>query len=472
MQLCNQSFIKGVFPNELKLAKVVPIFKQGNRELCQNYRPVSILPCLSKVFERLMYDRLISFLHKHRLICELQFGFRKGRSSFMALTEAIDLITNAVDKGDSIVGVFLDLSKAFDTVNHDIMLQKLHKYGVRGIPYEWFRSYLNNRRRFISFNGTISEEDKITCGVPQGSILGPLLFLIYINDLTTVSENYKALLFADDANLFFTKSDCNDVDYQICNELTKIQEWMNCNALSLNLNKTQYMIYTSKGRDAQDLDIKLNGTKIQRVFETKFLGVKIDAKLTWIPHIKFISKKLWKSIGIILKARKKIDTATMKSLYYAFVYPYLSYCNHVWGKTYMTHLKPLVLLQKKIVRIVTGSSYLAQTEPLMKQNKILNINSINDYSRAIFLYNFTRSNLPTMFQNYFDYNREYHPYNTRYRNDLHTASYNLDVRKFSIRAAGPVLWNALPREIRDSPTVHSFKRRLKLYLSENQRNPY
>ena len=271
---------------------------------------------------------------------------------------------------------------------------------------------------------------------------------------------------------FFTKSDCNDVDYQICNELTKIQEWMNCNALSWNLNKTQYMIYTSKGRDAQDLDIKLNGTKIQRVFETKFLGVKIDTKLTWIPHIEFISNKLSKNTWIILKARKKIDTATMKSLYHAFVYPYLSYCNHVWGITYMTHLKPLVLLQKKIVRIVTGSSYLAQTEPLMKQNKILNINSINDYSRAIFWYNFTRSNLPTMFQNYFDYNREYHPYNTRYRNDLHTASYNLDVRKFSIRAAGPVLWNALPREIRDSPTVHSFKRRLKLYLSENQRNPY
>ena len=243
---------------------------------------------------------------------------------------------------------------------------------------------------------------------------------------------------------------------------------MNCNALSLNLNKTQYMIYTSKGRDAQDLDVELNGTKIQRVFETKFLGVKIDAKLTWIPHIEFISKKLLKSIGIILKARKKIDTATMKTLYYAFVYPYLNYCNHVWGKTYMTHLKLLVLLQKRIVRIVTG----AQTEPLMKQNKILNVNSINDYSGAIFLYNFTRINLPTMFQNYFDYNRAYHPYNTPYRNDLHTASYNLDVHKFSIRAAGPVLWNALPREIRDSPTVHSFKRQFKLYLSENQRNPY
>ena len=176
----------------------------------------------------------------------------------------------------------------------------LQKYGVRGIPYEWFRSYLNNRRQFVSFNGAISEEGKITCGVPQGSILGPLLFMIYINDLTTVSENYKALLFADDANLFFTKSDCNDVDYQICYEFTKIQEWRNCNALSLNLNKTPYMIYTSKGRDARVLDIKLNGTKIQWVFETKFLGVKIDAKLTWIPHTNFhlqeIVEKYWNNI--------------------------------------------------------------------------------------------------------------------------------------------------------------------------------
>ena len=203
VHICNLSFNKGVFPNELKLAKVVPILKQGNRELFQNYRPVSILPCISKVFERLMYDRLISFLDKHRLICEWQFGFRKGRSAIMALTEAIDLITNAVDKGDSIIGVLLDLSKASDTVNHDIMLQKLHNYGVRGIPYAWFRSYLNNRRQFVSFNGTISKEGKITCGVPKGSILGPLIFLIYINDLTTVSENYKALLFADDANLYF-----------------------------------------------------------------------------------------------------------------------------------------------------------------------------------------------------------------------------------------------------------------------------
>ena len=155
------------------------------------------------------------------------------------------------------------------------------------------KSYLNNRRQLVSFNGTISEEGKITCGVPQGSILGPLLFLIYINDLTIVSKNYKALSFVDDANLFLTKSDCNDVNYQICNELTKIQEWMNCNSLSLNLNKTQYMIYTSKGRDAQNLAIELNGTKIQRVFETKFLWVKIDAKLT-CPHIEFISNKLSK----------------------------------------------------------------------------------------------------------------------------------------------------------------------------------
>ena len=305
MYVSNLSFQTGVFPRELKIANVVPIFKSGDEMVFTNYRPVSVLPIFSKILERLMYNRLIDYINENKLLYKYQFGFQKGKSTYMAVLTLVDKISEALDNGDYVIGVFLDFSKAFDTVDHDILLRKLEKYGIRGRALDWFTDYLSNRLQYVTYNGAKSKREIIKCGVPQGSILGPLLFLLYINDLSTVSNDCFSVLFADDTNMFVAGKNTSEMCVKLNNDLQEICEWLRCNKLSLNILKSHYMIFTTKNKTAQDLDIKISNTAVERVYDTKFLGVYIDAQLTWKKHIEYTCSKLSKCAGILLKARKK-----------------------------------------------------------------------------------------------------------------------------------------------------------------------
>ena len=304
--ICNRSFETGIFPSELKIANVVPIFKSSDEMIFSNYRPVSVLPVFSKVLERLMYNRLITYINQNHLLYNLQFGFQKGKSTHMALITLIDKISEALDDGDFVIGVFLDFSKAFDTVDHNILLKKLDIYGIRGLALKWFGSYLSNRMQYVTYNSIKSEREVIKCGVPQGSILGPLLSLIYINDLATVSRNCLPILFADDTNIFLTGKNLSELTEFLNEDLVNIEEWLRCNRLSLNVLKTNYMIFTTKNKLGHDVDIFVNNVRIERVYVTKFLGVQIDSKLNWKNHIEYTCKKLSKCVGIIAKARRKL----------------------------------------------------------------------------------------------------------------------------------------------------------------------
>ena len=346
--VCQLSLDQGYFPSQLKLAKIIPLFKSKDPATFSNYRPISLLSIFSKILEKVMYNRLYNYLVKFKFLYIYQFGFQKNKSTYMALICLVDKLTQALENGEYAVGVFIDFQKAFDTVDHNILLEKLSYYGIRGSAHEWFRSYLSGREQFVEFDNVSSNVLKVQCGVPQGSNLGPLLFLIYINDLAFVSPKLFAILFADDSNFFYTDKNIDNLFDTLNSELDKIVKWLNANKMSLNVDKTHYIIFTSRKNNVlRNQDIIINGCKINEVVVTKFLGVLIDSNLTWKYHIDHLCSKVSKNIGILRKLRGKLDTDTMTTLYYSFIYPYCHYCIHVWGSTYEKYLNKILVLQKK-----------------------------------------------------------------------------------------------------------------------------
>ena len=474
----NLCIVNHVFPTPLKAAVITPVFKNGSRALFSNYRPISVLPVLSKILEKIMYNQLLTFVTEHNIIFDHQFGFRAKHSTYMPISILHDLITDNLASNMKTAGIYLDLARAFDTVNTDILLKKLSLYNIRDKSLDFLLSYLSNRTHRVKFNGIISGTKEVTCGVPQGSVLGPLLFLLYINDIYKVCPVAKFFLFADDTAIFYSASSINELQDKIHVSFPKITAWLIGNRLSLSVQKTFYQLY-SNDASPQQLHISVGNNELNRASTIKYLGVLIDENLKFKSHITKISGIISRQIGIICRARYLLNQQLLMLLYNALILPYLSYCVCIWGSNYRTTLQPIIVAQKRAVRMIAGVPTRTHTSPLFKDLKILKFDDIVQYQILNILHDSLHGDIPKVIKERFTLNdpcrttRSCQHFSERKRSFVTgriVPNYKMyNYRQFSLFCRAPTVWNSIIAEhipnINDVPFSKSFfKKVVKLLL--------
>ena len=450
---------------------MIPIHKGGSKYDIGNFRPITVLSVFSKTFEKLICSRLMSFINKHGLLPQSQYGFRAKRSTEFAILDVLTKIIAAIENKQFSVRVFLDLSKAFDTVNHDILICKLEHYGVRGLALDWFRSYLSCRRQFVSFNTHNSLDQFISCGVPQGSVLGPLLFIIYINDICNSSDIISFCLFADDTSLLYNHQNVDIAIHNLNIELVKINNWLLSNKLSINLLKTNYIIFCARQHKyTRTVPLSLNGTVLNQVQTTKFLGVCIDENISWNNHVNILCSKICKNVGVMNRLKYFVPKNILLTLYNSIILPYLNYAILTWGSTTL-YLNKLFMLQKKAVRIINNAGYLDHTTPLFRNINILKLSDLYYFNLGKFMLKYTRDSLPHNFDSLFILNSSVHSHDTRSssRGDFFVKQNRTSYFKNSIFQRGVLYWNSLSTKLKQSVTVSSFTRELKNVLLNHTR---
>ena len=471
----NQSLQQGVVPDILKISRVTPIDKGGEVTDPTNYRPISTLSTFTQIFEKLIHKQLVNYIDKKKILFQFQFGFRKGHSTAEAITDITNTLRKAIDNNLYTCGVFLDFSKAFDTVNHMILLSKLDAYGIRGIPLKWFQSYLSDRKQYVELDGVKSPNQTMLCGVPQGSTLGPLLFLIYINDLPNSSEHLSFKIFADDTNVFASAKDLKTLEHLMNSELAKVKRWCDINKLSINMDKTNFMVVKSVRK--KDIPISLNiissdGSiySLERKQCIKYLGVMIDESLSWKYHISFVCSRISRNTGIISKLRYYLSVKQLTQIYYNLIYPYISYGIIAWGSIYKTHISKI---QNQIVRLIFfATAFGSETEnakPLLNLLGLLTVNNIYRLQVSKFVHSWHKGSLPVLFDNMFQYASNVHHYNTRYtaKKNLYKPSVRTNIGKQSISFMATNIWKDLPTYLKNL-SVFTFPKKIKHFLLSEQ----
>jgi hypothetical protein len=467
-KIINCSFRTGVFPHALKTAKVIPIHKKKEKYIVGHYRPISLLSIFGKIFEKTMRTRLSSFLTKFKILYELQFGFRNDHSTTLATIDIIERIRDALDKGDKVLGIYLDLQKAFDTVDHQILLDKLDHYGIRGNCLSWFSSYLTGRSQFVCVNNTVSKCKPIEIGVPQGSVLGPMLFLLYINDIAQLTNNtdITITLFADDTNVFIQGKNVVNLKQRAESLMKLLSKWLRDNRLSLNTDKTEFSIFhTARSRIPDSCNnLTFDNTTINRVETSKYLGMVFDDTLSWAPHIRHLLNQLVKYTGIFKLIHKLVPTGCKKQLYYANVYSRVQYGIEVYGQACSGQLKKVQVMQNRLLKTLYRLDWLTPTVDLHRDLSLLTVKDIFKLHVAKFVFKQKNGSLPSTFNTYFSTNAQVHRHSTRQVNSLHVIRPNTTQGAKTIKIMGVNIYNNLPAYITDSPSIKAFKRRIRKHL--------
>ena len=415
VNIINLSFQKGIYIDDLKISRVVPTFKEKGSDLEHvNYRPISLLSNINKIVEKLMHERLYSFLEKNKCIYDLQFGFRKSHSTTHALLDLTEDIRKAIDNNSFSVGVFIDLQKAFDTVDHKILLRKLDHYGVRGTANDWFKSYLSNRKQFVTINGVNSELKSMNYGVPQGSVLGPLLFLIYINDLHSIIKYSTTRHYADDTCLLLNGKSLKQLKKQLNIDLKILTAWLKANKISLNASKTEYLIFRNPKKMLNyDLKLKIDGHRLYPSKYVKYLGLLLDPHLNWNYHIQTLAPKLSRAIGMLAKIRYFVNSDVLRNIYFGIFSSIMSYGSQIWAQFRNQHVKRIIKLNDKAIRTINFAHYEEPASEYYKKSSILKFQDSICVQNFLFVHRNFLNNLPKAIQNSFVYINNDHDQNTR-----------------------------------------------------------
>ena len=460
--IINCSISQGVFPDQWKSAKVNPLFKKGLANDVNNYRPISILPTLSKLIEKHVHDSFITYLNHYKLLCKSQSGFRKKHSCETALVHMIDNWLKSLNNGEIVGVVMLDFSKAFDLCSHDILLKKLKIYKCSNITIKWFESYLTNRTQSVSVNGVISDKQITTCGVPQGSILGPLLFLLFINHLPLyVQENDSNVdMYADDTTIYDINLSKTVVERNLQRALNNVSNWCLDNGMVLNAAKTKVLLITTPQKRSQlvnkNLSLHYKDVNLEITAGDKILGVYINEKLKWDNHITFVRKKISTNLWLLSRIKLFLPLHYRILFYKAYIQPHLDFCNIIWGSTNKSNIQILIRLQRRACHIILGEQYTNLNEALLSIN-VLSIEQRILLQKAKFMYRVFQNATPSYIQNMFQYNNNNHR-NLRSSNHLNVLipKPNKELFKGSMSYSGAKVWNSIPDYIRLCPTINSF----------------
>lgn len=456
--IINLSFQTGTFPTQFKLAIVLPLYKKGDPNDYQNYRAINLLPSLSKLFELSVKEQLTVFLNQNNILSPTQHGFTKSKSTETALCAFHERIVNAMDNKQYTIGLFVDFSRAFDCVDHELLLEKLNRYGIRGIPLKFFTSYLENRNQIVKLNDVYSNKYNVDKGVPQGSILGPLLFLIFANDLAYFLKNTPGIYivtYADDTNLLLTERAIEPLRILTEKTYQNIITWAEKNCLYLNKSKTTYLPFSIKKTttDFENGFARNDNADVVLSTSTKILGVHFDRNLQWDCHIDVLTKKLTSSCYGLRFLTNHCSRDILLTLYYANFHSHMRYGIINWGNS--THIHRVFVLQKYAVRIIAKLNYRDSCRDAFKQLRILSVASTYIFEVCSFIYN--NKSLFSV------YNLK-HEYHTRHKDILQPNSHRTTMYQKNFFYNGCKLYNALSNDITSSGNIHIFKKRLKEYL--------
>jgi hypothetical protein len=483
------SLAHGEFPEKLKTCRVIPIYKTGSRLDCDNYRPISLLSSISKILEKIVAEKLTTHLLSNNLLYNHQYGFLPNRSTEQNLIQILNYITTAFNEGLYCVGVFLDLRKAFDVCSHEILLKKLKKMGISGIAYNWFASYLSGRSQCVEVSGNMSEFIELAISVIQGSTLGPLLFLCYINDFWSATTLFS-VLFADDTTCLAKGKVLSEITDYVNKELQKIANWFRSNKMAVNTSKTKYIVFRTHGKNVNPNDCKIiyNSTEIglpddplqimaiDRISNDsaeksfKLLGVLFDEYLSFEPHVKYLCAQVSKSLYCINRVKNFIDINSLKKLYFSMIHSKLAYCLNVYSCASNATLSKLVIKQKQAIRIVSSESYRAHTAPLFQKLKILPLDKLITLYNVKFMHKYHFRKLPLSFAELWQTNHQRNPERIlRDAEDYYLPPYRIEIVKRMPLFAFPAAWNEADA-IKYNPIQHLFIKELKRILLLPQPN--